>query len=177
MGEMCGLKTKHTLEGSKSNKFECLKLHELINDGYSLFSDTPFYSPEFLMGVIETIQNPFDIKLIYSHRTEESWVKSLDNLFKIFKVPDVNGKDRKFLHDNLCYNYIQRNDGYSNHYKMIKEISNVYKIPLLDYQFSDGWKPFCEFVNKEIPNCDIPHLNQTKHLLYARRRLYFKNRH
>ena len=34
--------------------------------------------------------------------------------------------------------------------------------PLLEYFFSDGWKPFCDFLEVTTPNIDITVLNKNK---------------
>jgi hypothetical protein len=39
---------------------------------------------------------------------------------------------------------------------------NDHKKNVLMYNFEDGWVPFCNFTNTEIPKEDIPTLNKNK---------------
>jgi hypothetical protein len=156
MANICGIKTNHVLGGKNFLK--------LIENDVHFFSDTPFYSPEFLLGLLETLPlDKYNIKFIYSHRDQESWSKSFSKLINrwkpMFKIPTQN---KAMLHDVLCYNHITPNTDIVKHYQYIKEISNIYKIPLLDYTFSSGWTPFCNYLGVSTPDCELPWLHKSK---------------
>ncbi len=133
----------------------------MIDNGYNMYADTPFYLPSFLNGVIQS--NPIDISFIHCHRDQKSWEKSIGDFLKKWSPSALDSKHSKILNDNLCYEYVTQETSLKKHYEMIKEISNVYNIPLLDYEFKDGWKPFCEFISKDVPNVELPFLNKTKY--------------
>lgn len=46
---------------------------------------------------------------------------------------------------------------YIRHYKEIREM--VPEGQLLEYKLSDGWAPLCEFLGKEVPSEEFPHVN------------------
>ena len=152
MADICGLKSLHILR--HSSFYKALKNHDF-------FADTPFYSPEFLIGILEYgIQEKYKIKFIHSIRDIDIHLHSLNKLYKTWKPPDVNHIAKKLdLFDNLNYSkfskkYIQQ------HHLYIKNISNMYSIEILDYVFSDGWDSFCRFIEKPVPSEKIPWLNK-----------------
>jgi Sulfotransferase domain len=146
MAKICGLKPMHVLEGL---------LEKAIDEGYDFFSDTPFYIPEFLCGVLESSNR--EIKLIYSHRNKKDWLASMETLKKIWIPTEI--LDKQTLIDDLCYKYMETNSSIEKHHEYIRQISEKYDIEMLDYKFGDGWEPFCRFIDKHIPDCKIPHLN------------------
>lgn len=149
MAEICGLKSKHVLKHSSLTK--CL------SDGYSFFADTPFYSPEFLLGLLES--NNVKIKFVYSHRNHKSHTQSISKWLTTWK-PSSSLNSKINLYDNICYSNILNPEYIKQHYVYIKQISSFYDIELLDYTFDQGWKSFCNFINKPVPNQPLPHLNK-----------------
>ena len=78
MASHCGLKSMHVLKNHS--------LIDAINSNYNFFADTPFYSPEFLIGVLESgLEKTYNIKFIYSHREALSHQNSLNKLFNKWK--------------------------------------------------------------------------------------------
>ena len=67
-----------------------------------------------------------------------------------------NAFDYEFLDEN---NY---KEIFENHKKKVLNIIEESKKPLLIYNFEDGWKPFCDFLNVDVPEKDIPFLNKNK---------------
>lgn len=61
---------------------------------------------------------------------------------------------------------------YLDHYDRIRAIVPPEK--LLNYSVSDGWKPLCEFLGKEVPNYPFPHVNRTSQFLEGRRRRWWR---
>lgn len=160
MALMCGLKPLHVLKNP--NQYSDYKLLDAIKDGYNFFADTPFYNPEFLFGFLES-QIKLEIKMIYSCKNFESWKESISKLYKSWNPLNVKTNNTKIhLMDILSYNYITTNYTTNQHYNYIKQIANLYNIKMLDYKFTDGWKPFCEFIDKEIPLLDLPNIDVLK---------------
>jgi hypothetical protein len=153
MADICGLKSIHVLKN--------ISFIDAINQGYSFFADTPFYSPEFILGLLEYgIQNKYNIKFIHSHRDQESHKVSINKLFKQWKPPPPTKIYNKIsLLNCLCYSKIDQNY-IKNQYNYIKKISSYYNIDILDYSFNKGWKDFCNFIEKPIPNTKLPHKNK-----------------
>jgi hypothetical protein len=169
MANICGLKSLHVLKN--------ISFADAINQGYNFFADTPFYSPEFLIGLLElglkkndkleNLNNSTElsslikihkVRFIYSHRQQECHKISLGKLFKKWKPP-LKIYNKVSLLDHLCYNKLD--DNYiKNHYEYIKKISSLYEIDMLDYSFNKGWKDFCNFIEKPIPNKELPHINK-----------------
>jgi hypothetical protein len=151
MADICGLKSIHVLKN--------ISFIDAINQGYNFFADTPFYSPEFIIGLLEYgIQNKYHIKFIHSHRDQESHEASMSRLFKKWK-PDSKIRQKICLLDQLCYDKIDKNY-IKNQYNSIKQISRLYSIDMLDYNINKGWRDFCNFIEKPIPNTKLPHKNK-----------------
>lgn len=151
MANLCGLKSLHVL---KNQSFT-----QAIDSGYIFFGDTPFYNPEFLIGVLESgFKDRYDIKFIYSHREAVSHQNSLNKLFNKWKPPEKIVNKISLL-DNLCYSKLNTNY-IKIHYNYIKKISMLYNIEILDYRFNKGWGSFCDFIGKPIPNSSLPHKNK-----------------
>jgi hypothetical protein len=153
MAKICGLKSLHILKN--------ISLADALNDGYNFFADTPFYSPEFLVGLLESIDTKkYSIKFIYSHRDFELYKKSLDKLLTRWS-PSSKLSNRIYLLDHLCYNNLS--DSFiKNHYNYISTISKLYNVDLLDYKFTDGWEKFCDFIDCKVPSMPIPKLDCLK---------------
>ena len=157
MASIANLKPMHVLKEHT--------LSSAIELGYNFFADTPFYSPFFLIGILQFYKN---IKLIYLDRQIDEIKKSFEktklNLyFKKYPnfLADINFP---YLHDALCYNQLHNYPTFvENHKKYITDIANTYNIEMLMYRFEDGWQPFCNFLGIEkTPSCPIPHLNKSK---------------
>jgi len=167
MAHECGLKFKHVPGFSFEDRFK---------DGMEFFSDTPCYVPSFIEKICE--RNDFNAKFIYIDRNYDdifnSWVKS--DLYKNYiwlKNLYNNEEKRKDMRYGMQYDYLCYNESFSNqeltkeNYKEVfeehknKVFSTLQKHnkELLIYNFTDGWKPFCDFLGCEIPNVEIPKIN------------------
>ncbi|KAF1356709.1 hypothetical protein BDV97DRAFT_342480 [Delphinella strobiligena] len=51
---------------------------------------------------------------------------------------------------------------YHEHYEFVRGI--VPSDKLLNYELGTGWEPLCDFLGKEVPAVDFPHLNESKAL-------------
>ena len=151
MANICGLKSLHVLKN--------ISFIEAIDSGYIFFADTPFYDPEFLISLLEFgINKNYTIKFIYSHREERSHIASVNKLLNKWQPPKTIYSKISLL-DHLCYKKLN-NDYIKNHYSYIKKISVFYNINMLDYNFNNRWREFCEFIDKPIPNVRLPHKNK-----------------
>lgn len=156
MAKICGIKNLHVLS---------IPFISAIDQGYGFFADTPFYSPEFLLGLLETNFQNHKYKFIYAHRDDNEWSKSINKLYEKWPVNisfnDILLKKRIVLLDKVCHRTIKKTPQIpSEHYKIIKNICSLYHVPMLDYRFSDGWESFCNFTHTNIPqDIKIPHKN------------------
>jgi len=154
MASNLGLKPMHVLQ---KNMSEC------IGEGYNFFADTPFYSPEFLIGILNFYKN---IKFIYLERPLEKIKNSFENTilkdyFKSYFSYPV-GKPLLFQ-DSIFYQSIHNCSNFlPNHKQYIEDISKNYNVDTLFYKFEDGWEPLCKFLEiDKVPNFKIPHLNKS----------------
>lgn len=153
MAKICGLESIHVLG---NNKFS-----DLLLNGYTFFADTPFYNPEFLLGILESLSEEYKINFIYSDREEYSWETSFKKLINKWNYPkSLPQPNKKKLSDYIFYRNFYKNQ--KIHYDILLEISKIYNIPILNYKFEDGWKPFCDFLKCETPNVELPHLNKSQ---------------
>ena len=53
-------------------------------------------------------------------------------------------------------------DVYREHYAEVRRIAR--KENLLEYELGSGWKPLCDFLDKEVPDIPFPHLNESQSL-------------
>ena len=158
MAKICGLNPSHVLKQDFSIALE----------KYNFFADTPFYSPEYLLAICQIYKN---IKFIYIDRdiveVKNSMQKAnIHNYLKNFLHKKIEINDKVILQDALCWNYIHKNHEI-NHKQLIINLSNTYSIPMLIYNFKDGWEPFCNFINSKIPQSNIPHLNKWQDYRYS----------
>lgn len=151
MANICGLKSLHVLKH--------ISFIDALNFGYNFFADTPFYSYDFLIGVLETLDpKQYSVHFIYSHKDFESHKRSLNKLLSLWLPKKNNFTDKIHFMDYLCYKNL--NDNFiKNHYKYICYISKLYNIKILDYKFSDEWSIFCDFINVQNPSVPLPKID------------------
>ena len=46
---------------------------------------------------------------------------------------------------------------YAEHYALVRRVTPSER--LLEYRLGDGWEPLCEFLGKEVPDCEFPRVN------------------
>jgi hypothetical protein len=81
-------------------------------------------------------------KFIFLKRPTLEWCKSV----------------RKFFHNNDSDQLLtSKYNIFKSRYKII---SKQYPKDVLFYELGSGWKPICDFLNKEIPKEDFPWLNK-----------------
>jgi hypothetical protein len=164
MADICGLKTKHC-------PFNYFQVY-MDNNNYDFYSDTPVYVP----SVIEKLCKRDDVKFIYIDRPYseifDSWVNY--GLFKTYnemllenekktiskgRLIDFSSYHESFLEKKLTQETYQ--EIFEEHQNQVKSIIRDHNKDLLIYKFTDGWKPFCDFIGVEIPNQEIPKLNHS----------------
>lgn len=168
MAKYCGLNPKHTPHFLFENY--------LKDDKYDFFSDTPVFSPSIIKKIIHIHKN-IDARFIFIDRkfddVFDSWVRV--NLYKNY-YRMTNSKDKSKLNKGQIFDLNSYNDSFNenflnennytsifeNHKQKVISILNNHNKKLLIYNFQDGWGPFCNFIEKEIPNKVIPHLNKNK---------------
>jgi len=119
----------------------------------------------------ELIEAYPEAKVILSTRDVDSWYRSVSATVNA----QVNHYPQRFtqlFHPLLfqynvfytIYNYFfrgsfERNGKivYEEHNAMIRRL--VPNDRLLEYHVREGWKPLCEWLGKEIPNTEVPHVN------------------
>ena len=152
MAEICGLNPMHVLSN--------ISFSEAIHQ-YNFFADTPFYSPEFLIGLLQTYKN---VKFIYITRSPEEIKQSMikSGVYNYLSGEKVFSYmyDKLLIHDFIFLKNVRQN--LQDHYNIMTKISNIYGIEMLSYNFADGWEPFCNFIDTNIPDVPIPHLNRSK---------------
>ena len=166
MAKICGLNPKHAP----------LINFDIFLGRYDFFSDTPIFCPSVINQIASDdtvnskfiyIQRDFDIvfdswKRVNLYRNYSGMIlaKNKGNVLKKSMQFDIdsyeNAFDYKFLDEN---NY---KEIFENHKKTVLNIIEESKKPLLIYNFEDGWKTFCDFLNVDIPEKDIPFLNKNK---------------
>ena len=151
MARICGLKSLHVLNRPFAQAVKY----------FDFFADTPFYSVEFLIGLLNATSLP--IKFIYLDRKPSLISKSMDNvgIANYMKGEIANVSGFSFVNDFFSWNSLH-NLGLENHKSAVKLIAETYSVPMLSYDFSMGWKPFCDFIEMEVPTVEIPHLNRNK---------------
>ena len=158
MAGMCGLNARHVGIDYKSVAAE--------ND---FLTDTPYFSPKVICEMKEYYD---DCRFIYCVRDYSSQFKSweaahLVNEFNTVHI-DLNKRvsvyqqfDRKHYTDSIGLNPITGDNCaavFDDHRsKVVKAVGDS---PLLFYMFSYGWQPFCDFIECEVPNQPIPHINK-----------------
>jgi hypothetical protein len=167
MAHECGLKFKH----AAVTTFE-----KSLRDGHNFFADTPCYVPSF----VESICNREDIKpkFIFINKEYssvfESWKKvnlylNYTRMYNQWMDEDLKSKmtinsktDFLSLHESFSETFMDESNFeklFELHKEKVLSIVKQHKKDLLIYNFTEGWKPFCEFINCEIPDSNLPHLN------------------
>jgi len=161
MFDTLGYKIKH----APSNGFYGGFLHRV-----DVMGDTPCFRPSVIESLLR--ESP-DMKFVYIQKSPDAWVQSVikvnlsinyNRMYdKFLKNPtslvDHEKVDFESLYEILngpFYKDIAVN-GFIKHKEMVKDIIPADR--LLEYDFSQGWGPLCEFTGKDIPDAAMPHLN------------------
>ena len=168
MAEMTGLKLVHPPHSS-------YRVH-IKNENIHFLSDTPIFNPNVITEIIEN--KSITPKFIFIDRSFDdifnSWVKcnlyrnylDMYNQFESGDEDKLNSGQRfDFKNYNDAFNSKKLteenyNEVFQNHKNTVINLVKKSNSELLIYNFEEGWGPFCNFLNKEVPNKDIPWINK-----------------
>jgi len=166
MAKICGFNPKHAPQ----------MYFDSFLGRHDFFSDTPVFCPSVINQIISN--NNINSKFIYIERdfdiVFDSWKRV--NLYKNYsgmvsgkKSGEILSKSMQFDIDSyenaFDYKFLDENkykEIFESHKKTVLNIIEGNEKPLLIYNFEDGWKPFCDFLNVDVPEKDIPLLNKNK---------------
>ena len=137
-----------------------------------VMGDTPCFRPSV---VEDMLKKSDDIKFIYLEKDDgQAWVESMvkvglhrnyNNMYGQRESDpsslNVHNKiDLESLEEVLGgpFNEETAQDAYAQHRNKIIEMVPADR--LLIYSFDQGWGPLCEFMGKDVPETDVPHLNK-----------------
>ena len=133
-------------------------------------ADTPMYQPTVIEWLMEGSD---DVKFIYVEKDAQAWVDSMlkVGLHQSFELnAHLMRQGEASEHNEIDYHALREVLGedvfdaqaalqaFENHKVIVETI--VPPERLLTYSFAQGWEPLCEFVGKEVPDSDVPHLNK-----------------
>lgn len=152
----------------------------LNNNEFEAYADTPIYCPSIFSKLVVQPSNKF----IYVDRDVNSWLDSFERTKLHRSYLDYTSRDYESMHrisklDRNCYievfghqrwdddvraytDYIWDSDIAKEKFKIHKLMveSIIPQNQLLIYKFEQGWNVLCDFLGKEIPNSEIPHINK-----------------
>lgn len=136
-----------------------------------VMGDTPCFRPSIIEQMIDEAP---DMKFIYVNKMPEAWV---DSVIKVNLSINYNRMYTKFVdapeslvnHEKVDFESLYEIlggpfykeiaiEGFIKHKNKIKDIIPVDR--LLEYDFSQGWEPLCDFLGESIPDAAMPHLNK-----------------
>ena len=141
------------------------ELHANVNEVYA---DTPIYRPSLFGELAKNSSNKF----IFIDRDIDSWLKSFETQKLHNSYLDYISRDDAKLHrvskldrDSLVevfqepyYTSELAKVRFQIHREKVEEL--IPPDQLLVYNFNDGWNPLCNFLGKQFPEIDIPHINK-----------------
>jgi hypothetical protein len=142
----------------------------LVDDRYDAFADTPVFSHSVFSNACLEKTNKF----IYVDRPFDEWIVSFEDAGLHKNIVRYNATpDDKLWDDNERIDKIAYMETFGPEYSrdIVLQKYNYHKeqiytlIPadqLLVYKFEQGWEPMCKFLNKNIPNVEIPWINKNK---------------
>jgi len=181
MASICGLNVIHPPHS--------IYIRKLHHNEHNFYADTPIFAPEIVQWIIdlsftdnENYENKIvNKKFIYLERDVDSWFKSWkgnDNFsLKNIHMSMLEQESEVTDWDNyqsFDLQYYQKTFGglvdednyrtlYNAHKQTVIDMVKYTGHDLLLYNFSDGWEPFCEFIEKPIPDQEIPYQNIEKY--------------
>lgn len=86
-------------------------------------------------------------------RIDKTYLKPLDDVTHLYMRGMFRANTREELRENAKMVYTE-------HYEMIRRITP--KERLLEFKLKDGWEPLCKFLEKEVPDCPFPMVNDAE---------------
>lgn len=167
MAHQCGFKIKHAPVNTVKNR---------LNDGHNFFADTPCFVPSFIESICEN--EDFEPRFIYIEKDFDkifdSWKKvnlylNYTRMYNQFmdessreKMSVTSKTDFLSLHEIFSESFLDENNYeklFKDHREKVLSIVKNKNKKVLIYKFEDGWEPFCKFLECDIPETEIPHIN------------------
>jgi len=168
MAEIIGLRWIHPPHSRYENHIK--------NNKAEFFSDTPIFNPNVINEILK--YEGITPKFIFIDRGFDdlynSWVNC--NLYRNYlgmyneyingnkeKLNSGQKFDFKNYHESFGEKKLTEdnyNEIFQKHKNTVIDIVKESNSDLLIYNFKDGWEPFCNFLNKELPNKEIPLINR-----------------
>jgi hypothetical protein len=167
MAHECGYKIKHAPVTTVQNR---------LVDGHNFFADTPCFAPSFVKKMCD--REDINVKFIYIEKDYDeifnSWkkVNLYSNYTRMYnQYMDENSRknmkvvtltDFLSLHETFSEVYMDENNYkklFDDHKEKVLSIIKQKNKEVLMYKFTDGWESFCKFLDCEVPNSEVPHLN------------------
>jgi hypothetical protein len=167
MAKVCGFNPIHAPHVNYKQR--------ILSESFNFFSDTPIFCPQNIEDICENFKN-INTKFIFIDRNFTDIFNSWKNVNLYNNYIRMYNSNRETLKLSMKFDLNSYDDAFGNQ-KMTEENyqeifknhkENVYKIiekhnkEILTYKFEDGWEPFCNFLNVEVPKEDLPHLNKNK---------------
>lgn len=138
-------------------------------DRYDAFTDTPVYRISYIKDMLGRYPNA---KFIYIEKEQEAWVRSMEkvglsNTYNRELGADRSQMSRYQICDLDAMAEVMKSQpmdmttgvfSFLEHRQLVQQTIPVNQ--LLMYKFSMGWLPLCQFLDKAVPNAEIPHLNK-----------------
>lgn len=144
-------------QGQYNSIFEIVKK-------YDAFEDRPWNHTDFY----KELDNNFnDSKFILTVRNTENWLQSYRRwsykvdlrkqwFYKLVSQICYDTDDFLSNEENMKIKYEERNK------EIIEYFKNTNKLIVLNFEMSNDWELLCNFLKKDKPNVDFPHLNKSK---------------
>lgn len=165
MAKICGLLPQHAPLWSIDNNMN--------GDDFNFFSDTPTFCPSYVEKACqnENIDAKFifidrDFDLIFKSWNKVSLFRNYSSWFDMDESEMNNGQKFDFKSYKETFNNNKLTEEnykelFEGHKNTVLNIIKKHNKEVLIYNFSDGWEKFCDFIEKPIPNEELPHLNRT----------------
>lgn len=163
MANTVGLKAKHVpLWGLD---------HFITSEEFNFFSDTPMYDPTVVEHLCQLSE--VNVKFIFIEKDFKKLFESWKKVNLLYNFEFMLNKDEKDLKPgqvfdkNTYLNTFEKKQtteeeyvtAFINHKQTVINIVRRYNKELLLYSFDQEWEPFCSFVQCDLPDVEIPHLN------------------
>ncbi len=167
MAHECGYKFKHAPVTTVENR---------LNDGHNFFADTPCFVPSFIEKICD--RGDINPKFIYIDKdfgeTFDSWKKvnlylNYTRMYNQYMNEELRANmslttrtDFLSLHETFSEDFMDENNYeklFEIHKQKVLSIITEKNKEVLIYKFTDGWEPFCKFLDCEVPKSEVPHLN------------------
>ena len=114
--------------------------------------DTESWYKSFEKNVISSFAAPFTRLVV---KVEPGFIGKMGRIGGLLMHGQWNSKDFDEWR-------AKARDGYEQHNALVTKL--VPKERLLLYKLGSGWEPLCQFLGRDIPDVEFPHVNETEEL-------------